>query len=176
MRKWWYALAVVICIYFDSIFFPLINIFGVRPDMMLALAVVAGALSGPWMGALVGGIGGLLMDILFSRFLGISAAAYVLCGLMGGFFYKKFYADNAIIPAVTAAACAFVKELLYAGIALSMGTQYHFFVLLVTYMLPSALLSAGACALFNWIMKPVLEPQIRRSRRDHRNMQTRLRT
>ena len=103
MKRTIAAITILVCIYFDSVFFPYFNILGVRPDMMLCAAVAFGVLAGPLSGALVGGIGGLLMDILFGRMLGFNAALYLVVGMVGGMFYQKFYADNPIIPGVVAA-------------------------------------------------------------------------
>lgn len=154
--------AAVLCIYLDTIFFARINLFDIRPDAMLAAAISFGVLTGPLPGALLGGIGGLAMDIIASPALGMQAAPYLLCGLAGGFFYKKFYADNPIVPAATAAACGFVKELLMALIRLIGGGRFSIGGMLIKYILPCALMSALLCMLFHLAFKPLIARQLKK--------------
>lgn len=164
MKRWIMPIGILFCVYFDSIFFAKLNIAGIRPDMMLAFIVSFTILEGPMMGALLGAAGGLLMDILFGRALGVYAAIYMVAAVGASVFYGKFYADNVIIPAVTAVIAGIVKDLLMAFIVFAMGTKYVFGGVFVQYILPCALFTGAACLLIHLLLKPMVARQVSKRR------------
>ncbi len=168
MKKWVGAIAILLCVYFDSIFFARINLYGIRPDMMLAATCSFAVLTGSVSGGVFGMLGGLLMDVLFGRMLGFNGALYLLAGLCAGYFFQKFYADNVVIPAAVAAVASLGKDVAYAVAALCYGMHFHWGWMLVGYMLPCALVSAGACMLLHLLLKPLLQRQVGRNLRHHR--------
>lgn len=165
-RKITAAILLLLCICLDSIFFTRVHFMDIRPDAMLAATVSFAVLSGSVSGAVFGLVGGLLLDILVGRYVGLSAALYLLCGLAGGFFYKKFYADNIVVPAVTAAACGLLKDIILSVVALLAGARYAYTSILVRVVLPSALLTGVLCILIHLVLKPVLARQVKRSPSD----------
>ncbi|MDD3919553.1 MAG: rod shape-determining protein MreD [Eubacteriales bacterium] len=164
MKRWIMPIGILLCVYFDSIFFAKLNIAGIRPDVMLAFVVSFSILEGPLMGAVLGGAGGLLMDILFGRALGVYAALYLIAAVAAGVFYGKFYADNVVIPAVTAVIAGIAKDLVLALIVLAMGTKFQFAMLLVQYILPCALSTGVMCLLIHLLLKPMVARQVARRR------------
>ncbi len=156
------VLSLLAAVFLDSVLFARLNIMGIRPDCMLALTVSLGVLLGQREGMLVGLLGGLLMDVLFGRAVGLGAMAYMLAGVAGGAFYKKFYADNIIIPSVTAAVCALIKEHLMAVTVLLQGGRFSYLEMFFAYMLPCALLTGGLCALMHLLLKPTLQRQVKK--------------
>jgi rod shape-determining protein MreD len=166
MKRITIVVSVLVCIYFDSIFFMRLNIVGIRPDMLLAVAVSFGVLLGRPSSLLIGGISGLVMDILFGEFIGMNLALYLLAALAGSIFHRKYYADNVIIPAATAFAAAIIKELLVGAVAALMGITYHFGSMLIQYILPCAAFTAVVCAGAHAIFRPIVARQAAK-RRDH---------
>lgn len=152
----------MICVYFDIVFFARVNLLDVRPDAMLAAAVSYGVLMGPIPGAILGCAGGLLSDLIASTSIGLNAALYILAGLAGGFFYKKFYADNIIIPAATAAVCGFGKDFVMMLAVLLGGARFNIGRMLIQYIVPCALMSALFCILVHLTLKPLVARQIKR--------------
>ena len=84
MRRAALPIALLIGIYLDSILFCRLNISGIRPDALLAVAVSAGVLLGSVKGGLLGVGIGLFMDVLFGKCVGLSAIAYMVAGAAGG--------------------------------------------------------------------------------------------
>ena len=81
----------------------------------------------------------------------------VIAALAGGAFYNKFYADNVIVPAGVAAVAYTVKEhILLFTLLISGGNLSSYFMLLLTHILPSAVLTGGFAALAHVIFKKVL--------------------
>ncbi len=153
MRKWLFALTLLIAYLLDTMFFNVINIYGIRPDMLLTAVVSLGFLLGPAPAAAAGVIAGLLVDIIFNKIVGLTSLMYLFAGVGAGFFYRKFYADNLIIPAVTAMVCAFVKEHVFLIAAKLCGARPPYFLSLAAYILPSMLLTGGVCALVHLFLK-----------------------
>lgn len=156
------VLALLVGMYLDSVLFNSLNIFGTRPDALLAVIVSISFMIGSYRAGIAGLVVGLFMDVLFNKIIGLNAAAYMLCGIFGGIFYKKYYADNVIIPAITAAILGFAKELAMAIITLFRGGTFSFPLILATYILPCALLTALFCALVHIIMRPLLKEYARK--------------
>ncbi len=149
-------IAVIVAMYFDSIFFDSVHIFGVRPDVMLAFTVSFSVLSGMIPGALMGLFGGLIMDIMFGRMIGLNAMLYFTAGIAGGYFFGKFYADNVVIPTVTAMAASVLKDLVYALAAALLGAQYSFGWMFALYIIPAALFTGLVCMLVHVPFRAVL--------------------
>ncbi len=158
--------AMIVCMQLDSIVFTRLNLFDIRPDAMLAAAVSFGILQGPMFGAVYGAVGGLVMDLFFGTSLGLYGALYLVAGLCAGFFYKKFYADNLIVPAAAAAAAGFAKDLILAIIKAASGAQFPFAGVFLRYILPCAILTGVLCALMHIAFKPQLARQVKRRQFD----------
>ncbi len=157
---------ILLCMHLDSAVFARINIVDIRPDAMLAAVVSFGVLQGSMFGAVVGVIGGLVMDVLFGTSVGLYGALYLIAGMNAGFFYKKFYADNLIVPAAAAAVAGFSKDMVLAVIRALGGAQFPFVGIVIRYILPSAILTGVLCALIHLALKPLLARQVKRRQFD----------
>ena len=62
-----------------------LSVFGVHPDLILLVAVVAGLAGGPPRGAIVGFVAGCCADAYLSSRFGVSALAFTLTGYAAGF-------------------------------------------------------------------------------------------
>lgn len=156
MRRWLLAIVLIAAFYLDTMFFNFVNLYGIRPDLMLAVVVSVGVLAGPAPAAAIGFGIGLLADIMFNKIVGLTALTYMLAGAAGGLFYRKFFADNLIIPTVTTMVCSFVKEHILMFAALLAGARPPYFLTLLTYILPCLLLTGGSCALIHLFFKHAL--------------------
>ncbi|MDR0839902.1 MAG: rod shape-determining protein MreD [Christensenellaceae bacterium] len=160
-------LSVCVAFFLDSILFARFNIMGIRPDCLLAVMVSLGILLGPVEGAIIGCVAGLLFDVLFGRAIGLYAMAHMLAGAAGGLFFKKFYADNLIIPGVLASIAAFVKENIMAVSVRLMGGSFGYIRMLITYMVPCALLTGVVCVLAHLWLKPAVRQQVKKRYERH---------
>lgn len=145
----------------DSFFFARVNLFGIHPDILMALIVSYGVLMGGLPASILGGLLGLFMDVMFNKCIGLCAIAYMVGGYVGGLFFQKFYADNVIIPALAAALCQFCAEHLFALGMLFFGGTFRYLVVLPTYILPSAVLTGLVCIPAYLLLRYALEQQTR---------------
>lgn len=156
MHRLYVFLTLIFAMFADSVLFARFTIFGIVPDCVLAVVVCVGILLGATDAALAGCLAGLVIDVVFGKAVGVNAIGYMLSGIVGGIFYKKYFADNIFIPIATVAVCAFMKENFIAIVAGFMGTQFNYFEMLATYILPSALLTAALCLPVHIYLKPRL--------------------
>ena len=165
MRRFVLPIALLLGVYLDSIFFARVNISGVRPDTLMAVIVSYGVLAGSLGCGLLGLGMGLFMDILFGKYIGLSAIGYMFAGLVGGIFYQKFYADNVIIPAAVAAVSVLVKEhIMMLAVRLS-GGAFSYGQMFGLYVVPCMLVTVALTALVHIVLKRALARQVKTEHR-----------
>ncbi len=156
MYRLYVALTLMFAMFMDSVIFAKFNILGVVPDCVLAVVVCVGILMGTMDAGLAGCIAGLIIDVLFGKAVGVNALAYMISGMVGGIFYKKYFADNIFIPIATVAVCAFLKENFMAVVTGFIGGSFSYFEMLATYIIPSAVFTAVLCMPVHIYLKPRL--------------------
>lgn len=156
MYRLYVAASLIFAMFMDSVIFARFSILGVVPDCVLAVVVCVGILMGATDAAFAGCIAGIVIDVLFGKAVGINALAYMTAGMMGGIFYKKYFADNIFIPIATVAVCAFLKEVFMAIVTGFIGGRFNFFEMLATYIVPSALFTSALCLPAHLYLKPRL--------------------
>ena len=117
-----------------------------------------------WAPTMAIGVGlGLLLDILCNKYVGLSSLGFIIAAQAGGFFFEKYYADNLIIPSVTAAAVMFLKEHLMLFVMLLTGGRVSSYpMLFLVHMLPASILTGLLCMLFHLILRRTAFAQGRR--------------
>ena len=123
-----------------------LHVFGVSPDAMLLLAVAAGIVGGPRVGALMGFAAGITLDLFLETPMGLSALVFCLVGYAVGNIQGGVLRASWWIPVLTALVASAAGELVYALVATVVG-QPH----LVTLHL---LVVAGLVAGFNALVAP----------------------
>lgn len=163
------AAAALAALYLDSVFFPKVNLGGIRPDALLALVAAMSLLMGSTKGAVLGLALGLIADVLYARMVGLTAIGCMVCGAAGGFFYQKYYADNLVFPALIAAAGALFKEHVMALAARLSGADFSYFHVLGSYILPCMLMTVALSIPVHALMKRLYAGQIRTEKRAMRD-------
>ena len=149
-------IAALICMFLDNVVFTRLNIAGIRPDMLMTLTVTLGILIGSTRAQLICGGIGLLYDILLGKFLGLNCAVYVVSGIVAGVFFRKFYTDNVIFPAVVTLILAFVRENVFAVTVALTGVKFNYALMLFAYIIPCAAATALMCIPMYAVMKSFL--------------------
>ncbi len=78
--------------------FEYIRIWGVAPNILVAIVVSFALLRGSKEGALIGAFGGVLYDVTFSMTFGSAIISYVLVGYCCGKLHPYCYRENFILP------------------------------------------------------------------------------
>lgn len=126
----------------ESNIFIHMNLWGLRPDSIVAVTIAVALVSGSGKGALYGVASGLIIDVLFSRYLGMYALGYTLIGFLVGFFTDKYYAHNAVFPGIAAFLAHLFKEGAMALQLAVIGARFEMGMAFWRYIVPSAVLTA----------------------------------
>ncbi|MDD4075702.1 MAG: rod shape-determining protein MreD [Eubacteriales bacterium] len=161
LKRFWVPLIFLLGMYFDAIFFARVNFYGIHPDVLIAAMVSYGVLMGGLPASILGCLLGLYMDVMFGKVIGLTAISYMTAGYAGGLFFQKFYADNTVIPAVTAASGQFLQEHIMAAAMALRGGSFPYLLTLTTHILPCALATGLLCIPLHLLMRYALEQQTR---------------
>lgn len=161
MRRLIIPISLIVALYLDSVIFPELNILGTRPDMVLAVIASLSMLTGSVTGGIIGLCAGLFSDVFFGKLIGLHALTYMASGICAGFFFEKFYADNLVIAPACAACCSFLKEHVMALVIWLLGGNFLYGNMLITYIIPCALLTGVLCMLVHIIAKPMMSRQVK---------------
>src|SRR5690554_3164606 len=99
--KFWVITAIMLAnIILQSTLLPFIQVVGTQPDTLMILVTCFALLAGSNTGMMIGLVGGLLQDILYGNFIGMSALHYMIIGYIIGIFYEKIFIDKVVIPLI----------------------------------------------------------------------------
>lgn len=161
----WEALTILCNVILESIAFAHGNfLFGIRPDLTIAVIVTLSLVSGPLKGGIYGLVTGLILDMLYGTSIGVTALFYFLIGMLCGMFNRKFYAENRVFPIILAFFAYLFKEACVMVTMLLTKTDFHFIVLMWRYILPGAILTSVITLPVYIIYKRVKQSQLRRMR------------
>ncbi len=90
------AVIIFICYILQTSVFEMFRLADVVPNVLLILVSSTAMMRGQKEGMLVGFFSGLMLDVLYSPYLGLNAFLYMLLGFTGGYFQKVYY-DNAVL-------------------------------------------------------------------------------
>jgi rod shape-determining protein MreD len=139
-----------------------LRIFGAGPDIMLLLAVVAGIVGGPRVGALLGFAAGIILDLFLETPMGLSALVFCIVGyavgnIQGGVLRAAWW-----IPIVTTFVASVAGVLAYALVATVVGQPQlvtpHLFVIAAVVGLFNALVAPIALRVVRWSLAD-MEPE-----------------
>lgn len=93
-------LEILISFLLQTTVFQWFKLAGTVPNLLLILTVSGGFLGGRKRGLFVGIACGLLMDLMYSDILGVSAIIYMTIGYFTGHLGKIFNRDDKVVPIV----------------------------------------------------------------------------
>ena len=79
-------------------FFESFSLLGVKPDIVLTCIVFYSVFNGYKKGLIIGGIAGLIEDLLAGQFIGLMMINRMLLGFAVGYFSKNIYKENYVVP------------------------------------------------------------------------------
>jgi rod shape-determining protein MreD len=105
-----YALTILIIILIQSTILEYLNIFGIKPNIIITLVICIALLNGSIEGACVGFAAGLLQDILFGYSIGFYALLGMFLGYAAGSSNKGLYKENFVVVVLFTFIWSFVYE------------------------------------------------------------------
>jgi rod shape-determining protein MreD len=131
---------------------PAIPYVGIRPDLVLLLALAWTMVRGTAEGAVVAWIGGLALDIFSPLPLGCHALAMLLTVVPVGLLGAPFYRGNLAYPIGGAFLATVVYNVLLLGLSRILGQSVLWSGLLWRVVLPMALIEATLMPLVYWTL------------------------
>ncbi len=120
---------------------PSLSIFGQRPDLVVILAVIAGAFEGSGRGSMVGFLAGLAVDLYHPPTMGAGTMAGTLAGYLGGRAQAFLDFDLWLNQSVAFALVTFVHHALYS-IVISLQVEGNLLLFFATTAFGGALYTA----------------------------------
>lgn len=111
MRSWVFAAWLLVLLVLQVVIAPVVMPSGTRPDGLLVFTVLVGFLTGPSNGLGAGFAGGILLDIVTGRFIGLHALLKAGIGWACGHITFHVYRENPAVALVTVAVAAVVQEI-----------------------------------------------------------------
>lgn len=110
----WATVMSIIAAVLQSTLLPRLAIYGVVPDLALAVLVFTAYVNGSMTGQLTGFSSGLALDFLSAAPLGFNALVRTVIGATAGLLQGTFFLDVVVLPMVLCAAATLLKALLAA--------------------------------------------------------------
>ena len=149
MRK--ASVTIILAIIFFVILFLQENIFqtftiaGIMPNLFVIYILFIGLSANATVGISFGVIGGLIIDLLYSKTVGITALMLCLIGYLGAYFDRNFSKENKITIIIMVALATVVFEVgYYAVSAIILGFKaeiWYFIKILIIEVIYNILLT-----------------------------------
>lgn len=97
----------------QSTLFGYIDIYGIKPNLIVITTISYALVRGREEGAAYGLFSGLLIDIMTGKVIGLFALLGMFLGLVVGSLNKNLYSENYLIPIILTAGGTFCYNLLY---------------------------------------------------------------
>lgn len=144
---------ITICLIltFFIIFFLQVNVFqtftiaGIMPNLFVIFILFVGLYANVSLGLSFGVVGGLIIDLVYSKSIGITAVMLCVVGYLGAYFDKNFSKENKITIIIMVAVVTIIYEIGYyvlSSIILEFDLEIFYFVkILLVEVLYNILLS-----------------------------------
>ena len=149
------GLLLLAAVVLQTALFPALTLFGFRPDLLLLLTVVIATRDGALAGVRVGGVSGLMTDLLVtSSPVGLGVFVYGVAGALVGWSRPYFAPTSLTAPLLLAAAASVLGTAAYGVLA----------SLLADERVGASLVLQGAIAvgLYNTLLAPAAGALVRR--------------
>lgn len=116
-----------------------LSIKGVQPDFILIVVALSAFIEGPINGAVSGFFGGLMLDLVSIRNLGLGALCKTLVGYFAGLVERTILAENIILPMFAIFLATLVDRLIFTGVSFLLGSAYPFREVFWSQVIPTAI-------------------------------------
>lgn len=113
MRGVFYTILAVLFCALQTTIFGAVNLFGVRPNLLMALFVCVALLRGCFEGGAVGLLCGLLTDVMGYGTFGVNSLMFLYMGAGLGLLNGKFYRVRGVVAVFSAFAASFTYSFFY---------------------------------------------------------------
>lgn len=106
------GIMIFICFMLQTSIFSLWKLADVVPNIFIILVSSMSVMRGQKEGMLVGFFSGLMLDVLYSPYIGMYAFLYMFLGFIDGYFHRVYYDNDTLLPLLLIGANDFVYGML----------------------------------------------------------------
>jgi rod shape-determining protein MreD len=138
--RYWILTGILLFAYLiQSVVAIYLSIGNITPDIMLVVVLSYGLLFGWEVGLVAGVVGGLLVDLTFSRYIGLHVLSLALIGLVAGLVEEKVFKDNLLLAPIAGFLGSLASHSILMLVLALYGWKFDLFESLRTTIVPSAL-------------------------------------
>jgi len=142
VKPWAVLLILAVAIVLQTTVLNFFSFASAHPDLILTLTIIVALLYGSRAGISVGLLGGLAIDVLTGRYIGLFALTRALTGAAVGYAERRVYKENLVAPLVAGFGGGVLAETLYFIGYRLLGGNAFFGPSLVRIILPAGVLSS----------------------------------
>ena len=120
------ALVILVAYVLQCTVFPVLDIAGIKPNLLLIVTASFGFMRGSKSGMLVGFLSGLLIDIQFGKMIGFYALIYLVVGFLNGLFEQMFYDEDIKLPLFLIAVSDFLYGITIYFLTFLLNSDFRF--------------------------------------------------
>lgn len=112
MKRWAVGLLILVTFLVQAVVMPSFAVLGIKPNLLLILAVAVAVTYGSYAGLFVGAVGGVIQDIVFGRYIGLFTLAGALAGFLVGLVERRVFKEHLVMQVSLTFGAAIVNNLL----------------------------------------------------------------
>jgi len=143
---------VVQLFWFDNI-----NLFGVKPNIILISVVVISLYNGIYAGTIYSFISGVIMDLIFGSSTGMFTISYTAIGMTLGYMSNKYIRDNYISVILLTSLSVAIFEFIQYVQSMMINAVYIGFLFFVKQLLLSIILNIVLVFLICFVFNKIFE-------------------
>ena len=137
-----YGIIIVLLFLLQTVIFSVRPIFGIRPDLILVVVVIAALLSGVKTAITLAFFGGLLQSMFYSSILGIYLISRIITGGIAALIEGEVFKENYLLPPFIIFGATLFNGTLVFLLTEELLFNLNFFNYTYDYLLPEAGLNA----------------------------------
>lgn len=131
-----YAILIIVSFLLQSTISTYFALGDITPNIMIILTTSIALIRGNTEGMVVGFFSGLMLDVLYSNYLGIYALIYLVLGFIFGFFNKIYYQEDITLPIILIALSDFMYGICIYVFFFLINGRFEFFYYFQKIILP----------------------------------------
>jgi len=139
MRYWILTGILLLAYLIQSVVAIYLSIGNITPDIVLIVVLSYGLLFGWEVGLIAGVVGGLLVDLTFSRYIGLHILSLGLIGLVAGLVEEKVFKDNQLLAPIAGFVGSLASHIILMTALAFYGWRFDLLESMRTTIIPSAL-------------------------------------
>ena len=108
-----YVIIMIVALILQVTIFSFYSVWGITPDLLLIIVISLALVNGYRWGAYMGFVAGFFQDIFSGGFFGINIIIKLILGYGFGFFERKVYHKNIVIPIVSVVVATIFSQFLF---------------------------------------------------------------